>query len=85
MAVPAELIRYEDFLPLLPRLNASPTHSVWLSFDSEGDTLSVNFTKPSLADDSELTDDDVIVRYRGAEVIGYTVLHVSRRPPRKVG
>ena len=81
MAVPAELIRLEDVLPLLPGLGASPTHSLWVSFDPEGDTLSVNFTKPSLADDSELTDDDVIIRYRGDDVIGYTVLRVSQRRP----
>ena len=85
MAVPAELTRFEEFLPLLPKLDASPTHWVWLTFDPEGDTLSANYTKPSRADDSELTDDDVIVRYRGEEVIGYTILHVSRRPQRKAG
>lgn len=39
----------------------------------------VNFKKPGHATDSELTDDDIIVRYEGDDVIGYTVLHASKR------
>jgi hypothetical protein len=31
------------------------------------------------ATDSELGPDDIIVRYRGDEVIGLTILHASRR------
>jgi uncharacterized protein YuzE len=34
---------------------------------------------PSVATDSELTEDDIIVRYDGEEVIGMTVLHASKR------
>jgi uncharacterized protein YuzE len=57
----------------------APEHSIWLSYDAEADTLYVNFKKPSLATDSELTDDDIIVRYAGEEVIGFTVLHAAQR------
>lgn len=35
--------------------------------------------KPSHADDSELTDDDVIIRYEKGEIIGITVLNASKR------
>ncbi|MBI5670484.1 MAG: DUF2283 domain-containing protein [Chloroflexi bacterium] len=41
--------------------------------------LYINYKKPSIATDSELTDDDVIVRYDGDDIIGLTVLHASRR------
>ena len=41
--------------------------------------LYINFQKPSQATDSELTDDDVIIRYDGEEIIGFTVLYASRR------
>ena len=51
----------------------------WLSYDQEADTLYVNFRKPSHATDSDLTDDDVIVRYEKDEIIGLTILHASRR------
>jgi len=39
----------------------------------------INFQKPSVATDSELTDEDVIIRYDGENVIGFTVLHASQR------
>ncbi|HDN73397.1 MAG TPA: DUF2283 domain-containing protein, partial [Archaeoglobus sp.] len=41
--------------------------------------LYLNFKKPSHADDSELTDDDLIIRYEGGSAVGITVLNASRR------
>ena len=68
-----------EYLKLLPEVRQSPEGYVWLSYDREADTLYVNFKKPSRATDSELTDDDVIIRYEGDGVIGFTILHASRR------
>ena len=45
----------------------------------QANTLYISFEQPSPASDSELTDENVIVRYRGEEVIGLTILHASRR------
>ena len=69
----------QDYLRILPRIKEAPGKNVWLAYDAEADVLYINFSKPSVAQDSELTDDDVIVRYAGEEVIGYTVLHASLR------
>lgn len=69
----------QDYLKLLPKLKQSREGEVWMSYDAEADTLYVNYKKPSHATDSELTDDDVIVRYEGEEVVGYTILHASQR------
>lgn len=41
--------------------------------------LYINFKKPAQADDSELTENDVIFRYQGGEVVGLTILHASDR------
>ena len=68
-----------EFLRLMPAVRQSPQGNVWLSYDQEADTLYINFKKPSFATDSELTDDDVIVRYENSEIIGFTILHASRR------
>jgi hypothetical protein len=38
-----------------------PYKRLWYSYDEEADVLYFNFKKPSHADDSELTDDDVII------------------------
>ncbi|OQX26256.1 MAG: hypothetical protein BWK80_11360 [Desulfobacteraceae bacterium IS3] len=53
----------------------APQKSLWSSYDAEADVLYIT----SHATDSELTDNDVIVRYENDEVIGLTILHASRR------
>ena len=73
------MVSVDQYLHILPAVNQSPEKNVWLSYDSEADVLYINFKKPSLADDSELTDDDVIIRYAEGGIIGYTVLHASKR------
>ncbi len=73
---------FQEYLKLIPIVNRAPQHAIWLTFDAEVDALYVNFKKPSYATDSEITDDDVIVRYEGDVVIGFTVLHASERSPR---
>jgi uncharacterized protein YuzE len=41
--------------------------------------LYVNFKKPSHADDSELTDDDIIIRYENGQAVGLTYLNAAKR------
>ena len=48
-------------------------------YDVGADVLYLNFKKPSHADDSELTDDDLIIRYEKGPVVGITVLNVSKK------
>jgi uncharacterized protein YuzE len=66
-------------LPLVPRLLEVPHRRIWTTYDEEADVLYINFKKPSHADDSELTDDDIIVRYEKGEIVGITVLYASKR------
>ncbi len=68
-----------DYLQLLPAALRAPRGYIWTSYDAEADVLYVNFKKPAHATDSELRDDDIVVRYEGDEVIGLTILHASRR------
>ena len=69
----------KDYVKLVPAVKHSPTGRLWSSYDAEADVLSVSFEQPRPASDSELTDEDVIVRYRGEEMIGLTILHASKR------
>jgi len=73
------LIDVKEILDLTPLLLNIPYKHIWCSYDEEADVLYLNFKKPSRADDSMLTDDDVIIRYENGEVIGITVLHASKR------
>ena len=67
------------FVDMVPSVRDSPERSVWLTYDSDADALYVHYKKPNLATDTELTDDDVILRYDGDDLIGMTVLHASNR------
>jgi len=69
----------QDFVRLVPRVKEAPHHLMWLSYDAEADTLYVNFKRPAHATDSELTDDDVVLRYEGEDIVGVTILHASTR------
>jgi uncharacterized protein YuzE len=53
--------------------------NIWSDYDVEVDTLYVHFKKPNHADHSEMTEDDIIVRYEKDEIIGMTILHASKR------
>ncbi len=70
---------YQDYIKLIPTVRHSPKGYLWSSYDSEADVLYINFKKPSHATDSELTDDDVIIRYEGESIVGLTILHASKR------
>ena len=52
--------------------------------DKEHDALYISFGKSQEADYSELTDNDVVVRYRKSRIIGVTVLEFSKRPPARI-
>jgi uncharacterized protein YuzE len=53
--------------------------NIWSDYDLEADTLYLHFKKPNHADHSEMTEDDIIVRYEKDEIIGMTILHASKR------
>lgn len=71
------------YLALIPRLKQLRQHSLWSNYDPEADTLAIHFNEPdapNVATDSDMTDDDIIVRYDDAgEIIGLTILHASSR------
>jgi len=53
--------------------------TIWSSYDEEADVLYLQFKKPNHADDSSLTDDDIIIRYEQGEIIGMTILNASQQ------
>ncbi|MBC6476674.1 MAG: DUF2283 domain-containing protein [Hormoscilla sp. GUM202] len=74
-------IDIQQYLQLAKVTNKLPKRDFWTAYDSEADVFYISFHEPALpADDSELTDDDVIIRYdRREEIIGITILHASKR------
>ena len=72
-----EAIAVNEIKNILPWFMKQKT--VWANYDEEADVLYLHFKKPNHADHSELTDDDMIIRYENDEIIGVTVLNVSKK------
>ena len=74
-----EAVEVRKTLNLVPEPSDVPYPRIWTVYDEEADVLYLNFKKPSHADDSELTDDDLIIRYEKETVVGITALNASKR------
>jgi uncharacterized protein YuzE len=48
-------------------------------YDKDADVLYISFGKPSAAEDSELNENDIIIRSVKGEIIELTVLGFSKR------
>ncbi len=70
----AALIDFQAVMPYLLR-----HQNMWSSYDSESDVLYLHFKRPAHADRSEMTEDDMIIRYEQEEIVGITVLNASAR------
>ncbi len=68
-----------EVLTAIPHLMKLKAKHIWMDYDEEADVLYVNFDRPQAATDSELLEDDIVVRYRDEEVIGLTILHTKSR------
>ena len=68
-----------ELLQSLPHLLRLPSKQIWFDFDEEADVLNVSFERPQGATDSELTEDGILMRYRGDQLVGVTILNVRKR------
>jgi len=71
----------QKYLRLTSILSSLPKADFYTSYDAEADVMYINFhNPPKPADDTEHTDDDVLIRYdESGEVIGITILQASKR------
>jgi uncharacterized protein YuzE len=74
-----DTVNLEGVLTFVPQVLQLHQKNIWLSYDEEADVLYLNFKKPSHADDSELLENDVIVRYENNEVVGMTIMNASKK------
>jgi uncharacterized protein YuzE len=77
MVMTSEMV--EQCLKIIPAVKGAPQKYLWSSYDAEADVLYINFKKPRQATDSELTENNIIIRHEGEEIVGLTVLHASKR------
>jgi len=71
----------QTYLKFLPLLQDLPKQPFFIVYAAEADVLYIDFNNPpQSADDSELTDDDIVIRYDETEaIIGLTILNASQR------
>jgi len=78
MAVAREVIRLaKEFAGAVTRF-VPGVEVLEARYDREGDVLYVSFGTPEEADDAELTDEDIVLRYRDGKLVGFTVMRASR-------
>ena len=68
-----------EYLSMALTVNQFPNSSLWSSYDEEADVLYIHVDKSAPVTDSGITDDDIIVRYNGENIVGITILHASQR------
>lgn len=70
----AELNEIKNILPYFLKHK-----NVWASYDDEVEVLYLHFKKPNNADNSEMTEDEIIIRYENNDIIGLTIMNASQR------
>ncbi len=69
----------EDLLKAAGHLSRVGAQRLWIDYDEEADALYVHFKRPQQATESELLENGVILRYRGAKLIGAVIFDASTR------
>ena len=73
----------EDISGALPYLIRLPAGRAWVDYDQEADVLYVSLKRPQKATETELLEDEgILLRYKGKELVGVTVLDASKRARR---
>jgi len=63
----------------VPLLLKFPERRFWVDYDEEADVLYISFRRPQQATDTEMTEEGILLRYRGDEIVGITILDASTR------
>ncbi|MCG2693243.1 DUF2283 domain-containing protein [Candidatus Parcubacteria bacterium] len=74
-----EKVLVKNVYKSIPALLKFPSQHSWVDYDKEADVLYLSFEKPQQASDSEILDNDVILRRRNNKLVGMTILNASRQ------
>ena len=62
-----------------PHLLKFPVTKKWIDYDKEADVLYISFDCPQRVTDSEMTQNGILHRYRGAKLVSITIIEASKR------
>jgi uncharacterized protein YuzE len=63
----------------VPLLLKFPERRFWVDYDVEADVLYISFRRPQQTTDSEMTGEGILLRFKGDELVGITILDASTR------
>lgn len=63
----------------IPLLLTFPAQRFWVDYDADADVLYISFQHPQQATDTEMTNECILLRYRGKDLVGITILDASTR------
>ena len=66
-------------LGLSSELIKLPVKNIWVDYDKDADVLYLSFRRPQRAKNTVETDDDVLIRTDGDQIVGITILNASSR------
>ncbi|HUV00187.1 MAG TPA: DUF2283 domain-containing protein [Bacteroidales bacterium] len=69
----------KEVYELVSHLIKMPESKMWIDYDKEADVLYISFKRPQRTTDSEMLENGVLLRYKGNELVGITVLDASKR------
>ena len=69
----------KEIYELVSHIIKLPETKMWIDYDKEADVLYINFKRPQKATDSEMLDNEVLLRYKEDELVGITILEASKR------
>ncbi len=78
----------EAALAILPHFMALGREHMGVDYDAEADVLYLSFERPVPAEDADMPQEDVIVRYAGDRIVGVTILGARDKlkvPPEPYG
>jgi uncharacterized protein YuzE len=67
-----------EILSIVPHIIKLSENRILIDYDREADVLYVSFKKPQEATDSEMLDNGILIRYKGDELVGITILDAAR-------
>lgn len=63
----------------VPLLIDFPARRFWVDYDKEADVLYISLRRPQNATNTKMTDDGMLFRFQGDQLVGVTVLNASER------
>ncbi len=72
-------ILIDEMMQALRAVKQSNANDIHIRYDKDADVMYVSIGTPVPADDTELSDDDILYPYANGQVIGLTITHFSKR------